>query len=457
MEYDVIVLGGGPGGYTAAELLGQAGMRTLCIEARRLGGTCLNEGCIPTKTLLYSGKLFSHAKDSGAYGVHAQNVTLDHGAVIDRKERVVHSLARGVASALKAARADVLKAFGTVAGRLAESYAVEADGLTYTSKRLILATGSVCAVPPIPGLKEGLDSGFVLTSREMLNLRELPEKLTVLGGGVIGLELAVYCAIAGVETTVVEMLDHIGGPGDRDLARILKRNCEALGLRFLLNSKVTAVKAGSVVYEQGGETCELSAEKVLLAIGRRPNTEGFGLEKLGLMTDGRAIAVDRRMQTNLPGVYAVGDVNGRSMLAHTAYREAGVAVNNILGKRDAVRYETIPSVIYTIPELSSVGETEESAAAKGYDVKVIKLPMNCSGRYMAENQGGNGVCKMVFDKKTGVVLGMQVLANYSSEFITSAAICMEMELTAEDMKEIVFPHPTLSEIVREAAFRYTAE
>ena len=225
-------------------------------------------------------------------------------------------------------------------------------------------------------------------------------------------------------------------------------------MHFLLNAKVTEIREGSVIYEQGGKTCTLPADKVLLSIGRKPNTAGIGLENVGVLTERGAIVTDERMQTNVPGIYAVGDANGKAMLAHTAYREAEVAVNNILGKRDRMRYQAIPSVLYTVPELSSVGETEESAKAKGYDVKVVKLPMSYSGRYVAENQGGYGICMLVFDKRTKTLLGAQALANYSSEFIIAAGICMELELTVADMKEIVFPHPTVAEILREAICKY---
>ena len=454
MTYDLIVLGGGPGGYLAAERAGQAKWKVLCIEDQHLGGTCLNEGCIPTKTILNSAKLFSHAKNSAAYGVHAQQVTLDHDAVIDRKEQVIRTLVSGVGAALRSSHVEVVSARGVITGRSPEGYTVEAGGAVYTAKHLILATGSSCAIPPIPGLKEGLASGSVLTNREMLALRQLPEKLAVLGGGVIGLEMATYYAMAGVETTLVEMLDHIGGPIEKDFSDLLQKNCQAEGMRFQLGARVTAIEDGAVVYEQKGQTCRLEADKVLLAIGRRPNSAGCGLESIGVLTERGAVVTDERMRTNVPGVYAVGDVNGKAMLAHTAYREAEVAVNDLLGKRDRMRYGAIPSVLYTVPEFSSVGETEASAKEKGLAVKVVKLPMAYSGRYLAENEGGDGICKLVFDKTHDTLLGAQVLSNYSSEFILAAAMMIELELTVSDMKEIVFPHPTVAEILREAICKY---
>ena len=454
MAYDVIVLGGGPGGYLAAERAGAAGLRVLCIEDRHLGGTCLNEGCIPTKALLHSGRLFAQAKAGAACGVTAEKLTLDHRAVLERKDRIVRTLVDGVAATLRSCHVEVVNARGVLAGRTAEGHAVEAGGETYVGKSLILATGSSCAVPPIQGLQEGLASGFVMTNREILDMPQLPKRLAVLGGGVIGLEMATYFAMAGVETTVLEMLDHIGGAGDRELLSILQKNCEALGLKFLLGAKVTAVQDGCVVYEQAGQICQLPADRVLLSIGRRPNTDGIGLEQAGICTERGAVVTDERMRTNIPGIYAIGDINGKAMLAHTAYREAEVAVHAILGVQDRMRYDAIPSVLFTAPELSSVGMSEEAARSEGRAVKTVKIPMGYSGRYIVENERRDGVCKLVFDQATGALLGAQVLSDSSSEFIAAAAICIEMELTAKDMQEIVFPHPTVSEILREAACKY---
>ena len=450
MSYDVIVIGGGPGGYSAAEKAGGAGLKTLCIEGRALGGTCLNEGCIPTKALLYSGKMYMHAKEADAYGVHAEGVTIDHNAVIDRKNKVVKTLVSGVGATLKSKKVELVSAYGTITGKGPEGYTVEADGKTYEGKNLIIATGSVVAILPIPGLQEGLDSGFVLTNRELLDLRELPKKLVVLGGGVIGLEMATYLAMVGVEIVIVEMLDHIAGNTDKDLVKILQKKCEKMGMRFELGARVTEVKADGVVYEKGGKTVEEKADKVLLSIGRRANTKGLGLENIGVEMNRGAVVTDEHMKTNVPNVYAIGDVNAKIMLAHTAYREADVAVNTILGKKDVMRYDAIPSVIYTVPELSSVGETEESAKAKGLDVRVIKLPMAYSGRYLVENEGEQGQMKLVFEKKYGKLIGAQFLCNYSSEFVAVCAAFIEMELTAEDIQQVVMPHPTVCEIIREA-------
>ena len=452
--YDLIVLGGGPAGYLAAERAGHAGMKVLCVEERSFGGVCLNEGCIPTKTLLYSAKLYDGAAHGEKYGVSAAGLSIDHAKVVARKDKVVKQLVSGVTATLKANRVTTVHAHGVITGRGAEGYTVLADGETYAGKRLLIATGSSPAVPPIPGLKEGLASGFVLTNREILALAVQPKSLVIIGGGVIGLELASYFTSIGTKVAVIEMLDHIAGENDPDLVKILQKSYEKKGVTFLLSARVTAVADGAVRFEKDGKTESMQADKVLLSIGRRANTREIGLENIGVMTERGAIVTDARMKTNQPEVYAAGDVNGKSMLAHTAYREAEVAVNTMLGKRDTMRYTAIPGVLYTNPELGSVGETESTAKANGMDVTAVKLPMQYSGRYVAENEGGDGVFKLVVNNKTRTVVGAQALCNYASEFIVAAGTFIELGLTVDEIKEIVFPHPTVCEIIREAVFQY---
>jgi len=453
MTYDLIVLGGGPAGYLASERAGHAGMSVLCIEERSVGGVCLNEGCIPTKTLLYSAKIFDGAAHGEKYGVTAEGLSIDHAKVVARKNKVVKTLVAGVNAALRANHVTLVNARGTITGKSGDGYTVEAGGETYIGKRILIATGSSPAVPPIPGLKEGLESGFVCTNREILALTEKPERLVVIGGGVIGLELASYFTSVGSSVTVVEMLDHIAGENDAELVAILKKGFEKRGVTFHLSAKVTEVMQTGVKYEQDGSVNELACDKVLLSIGRRANTANIGLESIHVLTERGAVVTDAHMKTNQPEVYAAGDVNGKSMLAHTAYREAEVAVNNMLGKKDTMRYEAVPGVLYTNPELSAVGETEASAKAKGLDAACVKIPMRFSGRYLAENEGGDGVMKLIVDNATKKVLGAQILSNYSSEFIVTVGTFIELSLTLDEIKEIVFPHPTVSEIVREAVFQ----
>jgi len=454
MIYDLIVIGGGPAGYLAAERAGHAGLNVICFEKNSVGGVCLNEGCIPTKTILYSAKLYDGAVNGEKYGITSTGISLDHSKVLARKNKVVKMLVSGVKSALKSNNVTLVEAEAKITGKTGQEYMVAADGTAYTGKRILIATGSTTVIPPIPGISEGMNTGFVMTSREALSIAEPPEKLAVIGGGVIGLELASYYNSIGADVTVIEMLDHIGGENDIELVGILQKNYEKKGIKFYLNSKVTQIGKNEITFEKEGQIQKISADKVLLSVGRKPNISGIGLENINILTEKGAIITDERMQTNQPEVYAAGDVNGKSMLAHTAYREAEVAVNNILGKTDTMRYESIPSVIYTNPELASVGETEASARSKGIDIDTVKLSMRFSGRYLAENEGGDGIAKLVLDRESKTVVGAQVLANYSSEFIVTCGTFIELGLTIDEIKKIVFPHPTVSEIIREAIFRY---
>lgn len=452
MTYDLIIIGGGPAGYLAAERAGHAGLSTLLIEKRFIGGVCLNEGCIPSKALLYSAKLCDGASHGEKYGVIAEKVSLNHQIVIERKNKVVKKLVAGVKAGLRKNNVTIVEGIAQIAGRSGEGFLVGAGSETYTGKRLLIATGSTPVLPPIPGLKEGLEKGHVLTNREILDLKAVPASLAIVGGGVIGLEMASYFNSAGSRVTVIEMLDHIAGNTDREISDILLKNYQKKGIEFKLGAKVTEIKEGSVVYEAGGQVFSAEAEKVLASIGRKPASDGIGLDKIGVEVERGRIKTDDKGRTNVSGVYAAGDVNGTSMLAHTAYREAEVCINNILGKKDTMRYNAIPSVIYTNPEVASVGETEESARQKGMEFDTAKVSMMYSGRYMAENEGGDGICKVLVDKQYRKLIGVHMIGNYASEIIYGAGLMIETELRVDDIKELVFPHPTVSEVIREAVF-----
>ncbi len=454
MTYDLIIIGAGPAGYLAAERAGHNGLNTLLIEKRFIGGVCLNEGCIPTKTLLYSAKIFDSINDGEKYGVSAKDAVIDHKVVIERKNRVVRTLVAGVKSQLKKNNVTIVEGTGKIIGKNSDDYSVQVSKEIYNGKRILIATGSMPFIPPIIGLKEELEKDYVLTSSEILNLEKIPSSLVVIGGGIIGLEIASYFNSIGCKVTIIEILDHIAQGTDREISEILKKDYEKKGITFILNSKVTEIKNQCVTFQINGEKKEIAAEKILISTGRKPVITELGLENINIEIENGKIKTDEKGKTNIPNVYAAGDVNGISMLAHTAYREAEVCINNIIGNKDLMRYHAIPSIIYTNPEVASVGETEESAKAKGIDYEIQKTSMRYSGRYLAENEGGNGICKILIDKKYKKLIGVHMIGNYSSEIIYGVSLMIETEMRIKDVKEIVFPHPTVSEIIREAVFQF---
>lgn len=450
--FDLLVVGGGPGGYLCAERAAQGGLNVALFEKKALGGTCLNEGCIPTKTLLNSSKMYRHAKESEAFGVTVEGVTYNHAKVIERKDKVVKTLVAGVGATMKSNKVNVITADAKIAGKGENGFLVEADGKTFEGKRLVIASGSETVVPPVPGLKEGLESGFVVTNREVLDEKTLPENIVVIGGGVIGLEMAYYFASVGVKVTVIEMMNKIAGATDAEICKVLTDAFVKKGMEFKLSSKVLEVKKDSVIYEENGEKKELKCDKVLLSAGRKPATANIGIETLGVEMDRAAVKTDRHLCTNVSGVYAIGDCNGKLMLAHTAYREAEVAVNHMLGKNDEMRYDVIPSVIYTDPEVASVGFSKEAAEEKGMKVKEVKLPLSYAGRYLAETEGGKGFIKIVVDTDKNRLVGCHMVGSYASEIIMTATMMVDTELTPTRLQKLVFPHPTVAEIIREAIF-----
>ena len=455
--YDLAVIGGGPGGYVAAERAGASGLKVVLFERKSLGGVCLNEGCIPTKTLLYSAKVFNYAKTGDHYGVYVKDPEFKYDEIVARKDKVVKKLVGGVKAAMKGNKVEVVAENATILGRDQEGIKVEAAGQTYVARNLLVCTGSEAAVPPFPGLKEAGD--VIVTNREILALKEQPKELVVIGGGVIGMEFAAFFNTLGTKVTVVEMLPKILGPLDDEISSMLQKIYAKRGVNFCLKCQVTAIEGNTVVYKDPeGKEQRVSGDKILVSVGRRANLQGFGLENLGVAylenRNGRpvGIKVDAQMRTNIPNVYAVGDVTGFSMLAHTASREGEVAVNNILGKKDVMRYDAIPGVVYTNPEVAGVGLTEEQAKASGKEYTVVSLPMAYAGRFVAENEGGEGICKIIIGKKYHEVLGVHMLGNPCSEIIHSACIAIEEEMTLEQLKEVVFPHPTVSEIIKETAW-----
>jgi len=446
MKYDVAIIGGGPAGYTAAEKAAAGGLSTVLFEKNALGGVCLNEGCVPTKTLLYSAKVYDTIKHAPKYAVSAENPTFDFPKIIARKNKVVKKLTAGIRMKMKENGVEVVGGEAEIKGRAADGTISIASGeAVYEAANLLICTGSETVIPPIPGLSET----EYWTSREALLSKELPASLVIIGGGVIGMEFASFFNSMGTEVHVVEMLDKILGPMDRELSEMLQAEYAKRGIKFYLGHKVIAVNGGDVTVEKDGETFVVQGEKVLLSVGRRPVTKGFGLETLAPEPFRSGIKVNEFMQTSIPNVYACGDITAFSLLAHTAVSEAEVAVDHILGKNRCMSYKAIPGVVYTNPEIAGVGKTEEELQAEGIPYTVKKIPMAFSGRFVAENEQGNGVCKLILAEDETIV-GAHLLGNPASELIVIAGIAIEKGMKADELKAIVFPHPTVGEILKEA-------
>ena len=443
LTHDLIILGGGPAGYTAAERAARGGLNTLLIEKRALGGVCLNEGCIPTKTLLYSAKIWHLTEDAKKYGIEASADQFLMDKVNARKNKVVRKLVAGIKGKMTNAGVTVVTGEGEILPPTTpEEYSVKVGEETYTAPRLLLASGSETFVPPIPGL----DTVEYWTSREALESKELPKSIAIIGGGVIGMEFAAFYNRVGVEVHVIEMLPEILGGMDSEMGALLRTEYTKLGVKFYLQHKVTSVAPDGVTVEFEGNSFVIPTERILLSVGRRPVTEK--LSPLGLEMEGRGVKVDATMRTSLPGVYAAGDVTGYSLLAHTAVREAEVAVDNMLGKNAQMSYRAIPGIIYTQPEVAGVGMTEDQLKKEGISYRKHQLPMAFAGRFVAENEMANGVCKILIGEDD-TLLGAHMLGNPASELIVVIAVAIERGIKAHELASVVFPHPTVGEIIKE--------
>ena len=445
MKYQVAIIGGGPAGYTAAERAGKAGLSVVLFEKNSVGGVCLNEGCIPTKTLLYASKLYDSCVHARKYNVNAGEVSFDLPKMIARKSKVVRKLVLGVKAKLTGANVTLVNGEAFIV----DAHTVRCAGEIYECENLILCTGSQTVIPPIPGIEK---VGY-WTHRDAIDNKEIPRSLAIIGGGVIGMEFASFFSDLGVKVTVIEMMDEILNGIDREIASMLRADYAKRGVDFKLGAKVVRLEqneTGMQVYYQTGaeETC-FEAEKLLLSVGRRPVTQGFGLENLSLAyTERKCIKVNAQLQTSVPGVYACGDLNGVSLLAHTAVKEAEIAVDTILGKSVGMSYRAIPGVVYTHPEVASVGKTEEMLQKQGITYWAVKFPMTYSGRFVAENEGVNGMMKVLVDEHNKV-LGVHLLGNPASELIVLGGIMVEDELDLEAFRRYVFPHPTVGELFRD--------
>ena len=450
--YNLIIIGGGPAGYVAAERAGHKGLSVILFEKNAMGGVCLNEGCIPTKTMLYSAKTYENALHGDKYGVYGDNIRFDYGKIVARKNKIVRKLVAGVNAKMKQHQVTVVTGEAMIQGRTKDGIEVTCGGESFLGENLLICTGSEAFVPPIPGLSEAGE--IILTNREILQLKEQPASLVIIGGGVIGMEFASLYNSLGTKVTVIEMLPEILGNNDVEISAMLRDIYAKKGIEFNMEAKVVKVEGNKVIFEKDGKTESVEGDKILVSVGRRAITKGFGLENLSVELNRGGIQVDEKMRTNVPNVFAAGDVTGFSLLAHTASREGEVVVNNLTGREDKMRYDSIPGVVYTNPEVAGVGETEESATARGIAYKVAKLPMAFAGRFVAENEGGNGLCKVLVGEKFGEVIGVHMLGNPCSEIIYGACMAIEQEMTLTEMQEVVFPHPTVSEIFKETIFAF---
>lgn len=459
--YDIAILGGGPGGYVAAERAGALGLSVALIEEDALGGTCLNRGCIPTKSLLNGAKRYKHALDSAAMGVSVSGASYDLEAAMKWKDATVSRLVANIDFLMKKHKVELIKgrgrlerapASGSPTGAAAPAMIrVEGRGEPVMARHVVVATGSSPARPPIPGA-EG--NPRVMTSDEILSLKKLPASVVVIGGGVIGMEFANYFSALGIPATVVELLPEILPFMDAEAVGVYKRTLK--GVSLVTGAKVTGIEGGAVRYEKAaaGDAAVqgvAEGELILLATGRRPRVAGIGLEELGIEHSSKGIVVDDACRTNVPGVWAIGDVTGRSLLAHSASAMGRAVAKLIAGREASVPWQALPWVLYGEPEAAGVGKTEDELKAAGVDYAKVSLPARANGRFLAEyGMSAHGLCKLLADRTSGRLLGATVVGPYAGELIWGLQAAMARGATAAELERAVFPHPTFSEIVHDA-------
>ncbi len=455
-DTSVVVVGGGPGGYVAAIRAAQLGGKVTLIEKNKLGGTCLNVGCIPTKVLLHAAEALTEAKHMDNLGIQVSVNGIDWKAVQSRKEAVTNQLVNGVTGLMKANKIRVIEGTASFASKTALEV-LKKDGTkeNVPFDKVILATGSVPAVPPIPGVKE---NAACVDSTGALAFDHVPETLLVIGGGVIGMELATAYSRFGAKVTVVEAMPKLLPMMDGELTAMLRKKMEASGVTILTEAKVQSVEASAVgakvQVEVGGKVESYEAEKVLVAVGRRTDTEALGLDKVGIAHDRGRITVNDKMETNVPNIYAIGDCLGKVMLAHVASAQGEVAAENALGETAVYDGKTNPSCVYTDPEFAGVGLTEEKAKEEGIPYQVGKFPLMANGKALIMN-GGEGMIKFIIGKEYGEVLGVHILGPRATDLIGECALAIGMEATVDEIYATIHAHPTVTEAVREAALAAT--
>ncbi|MCC8194981.1 MAG: dihydrolipoyl dehydrogenase [Deltaproteobacteria bacterium] len=444
-EFDVLVIGGGPGGYVAAIKAAKEGKKVCIAERANFGGVCLNEGCIPTKTLIKTANTLQEIKEAASFGiegVNPANVSVSMEKLQKRKQGVVQTLVGGVKGLLRGNKVTVMEG----AASFVDAHTVDVAGKKVTFEYGIIATGSNVLVPSFIK-REGTNR--ILTSREALNIDAVPASIAIIGGGVIGVEFAYLFNKLGSKVTVLELMENILPMVDEEVSGMAKKRLEKDGVTFHMGAKVQAVKDNAVLFEKGGKAESVKADCVLMAVGRVPNTEGLNAEKIGIAFEKASIKTDDRLRTNIPNIYAIGDVNGKVMLAHTASHEGMVAVDAICGKHARMEYDKIPSCIYLDPEIACIGLTEKQARERGLRVKIGKFPMAANGKSLVEGDT-DGMAKVIVDAEFGEILGVHLYGKHTTDMIAELSVAMSMEATADEIIHAIHPHPTVSESLPEA-------
>ena len=447
---DVTIIGGGPAGYVAAIRAAHLGLRTVLIEKEKLGGVCLNRGCIPTKTLVSTAELYNNIKRASEFGIEVENPTLNFSNIMARKDRIVKKLSLGVASLMKANLIRVISGEGNII----KPGVVQVNNVDYEekiiTKNILIATGSSITRVPIPGLElEG-----VITSDEALELNELPKKIIIIGGGIVGIEWAGIFNAFGVEVIIVEILPRILLSIDEEIIRKSMLIQKRKGIKIYTSSKITEIKKKDNQLEVSISTKDsqmnIFADKILLSSGRVPDFGNIDVKKIGIEVEGKAIKVDREMKTNIPGIYAAGDVVGKLMLAHVASAEGKTAIENIAGKEKKMNYKIVPKCVFCMPEISSVGLTEEEAKNKYGNVKVSRFPYMANGKALGMGES-EGLVKLIADGHGGKILGVHIIGAHASDLIAEATLGLSLNASADEIIDTIHAHPTLAEMIAEAA------
>lgn len=450
-RYDVAVLGAGPGGYETAIRCAQYGLKTALIEKDKLGGTCLNRGCIPTKALLHGAELYQQAKEAAKYGLNVGSVTYDYAKIAAHKDKVVSKLVGGVGAMEKANGVDVINGFG----KLVDKNTIDVEGQKITADKIILAMGSTPSCPPIPGI----DGKNVVNSDVVLSMTELPESFVIIGGGVIGMEFATLFATLGKSVTVIEMMPFVIPGIEEEIRSALVRNLKKSGVNIITSAKVTSIEGGDTVkvnYELDGAAKAAEGACCIVSVGRSPMTMNCGLEEIGIKfaeRNGRPtryIQIDDCCETNIKNIYAIGDITPKIQLAHVASAQGMVAAANCAGKTATMSYDVVPACLYTSPEIAYVGMTEAKAVEAGYEVVTGSFNVANNGKAMVMGEN-NGIVKLIAQKTTGKLLGAQIYAPRATDMIAEAAVVMRKGGTIDDISDTIHPHPTVSETIMEAA------